>query len=581
LKKVFYLLYVHADFGNTDEIDPDAIALVKELDGLPLALSTTGAYLKHVTTSFSEYLRLYEASWLKLQTSSPKLNSYEDRSLYTTWHVTFDRIEQQNPASAKLLKLWAYFDRQDIWFELLQHGSSTDDEWIRTLIEDEINFNKAIRLLCEYGMVEANVCDRQLSGSGGYSVHSCMHSWTVFVLNKEWDETLARLALTCVASEVPSTNADHWWLLQRRLLQHATRQERFIIDGKVDNNGMDWALHNLATLYSNQGKLAEAEDMYIRALQGHEEALGPKHTSTLNTVNSLANLYSDQGKLAEAEEMYIRALQGKEEALGPKHISTLNTVNNLANLYFNRGKLAEAEEMYIQALQGKEEALGLKHISTLDTINNRAVLYSDQGKLAEAEEMYIRALQGKEEALGPKHTSTLDTVNNLAVLYSNQGKLAEAEEMYIQALQGCKEALGPKHTSTLSTVNNLANLYFNQGKLAEAEEMYIQALQGYEKALSLELVPSYIPALNTIVNLGNIYSETERTEMAKAMYIRALSGYSTVRGPLSDICKDLEGRLQVLQLTPTDSHMHQDASPETGAKKSKSLVQRLLRQVRR
>src|ERR1700761_853366 len=71
--------------NGTDKLDPDAIALVSKLDGLPLALSTAGAYLEHVTTSFSEYLRLYEASWLKLQTTSPRLSSYENRSLYTTW----------------------------------------------------------------------------------------------------------------------------------------------------------------------------------------------------------------------------------------------------------------------------------------------------------------------------------------------------------------------------------------------------------------------------------------------------------------------------------------------------------------
>ncbi|KAL5389916.1 hypothetical protein DPSP01_001976 [Paraphaeosphaeria sporulosa] len=56
--------------------------------------------------------------------------------------------------------------------------------------------------------------------------------------------------------------------------------------------------------------------MYSRTLQGREEALGPKHTSTLMTVNNLGLLYADQGKLAEAEAMYSRALQGKEEALG-------------------------------------------------------------------------------------------------------------------------------------------------------------------------------------------------------------------------------------------------------------------------
>jgi hypothetical protein len=54
--------------------------------------------------------------------------------------------------------------------------------------------------------------------------------------------------------------------------------------------------------------------MYLRALKGKEETWGPKHTSTLNTVNHLGVLYANQGKMKEAEEMYLRALQGKEEA---------------------------------------------------------------------------------------------------------------------------------------------------------------------------------------------------------------------------------------------------------------------------
>ncbi|OAL57295.1 hypothetical protein IQ07DRAFT_594678 [Pyrenochaeta sp. DS3sAY3a] len=93
-------------------------------------------------TSFSEYLRLYNASWLKLQRTSPRLNSYEDRALYTTWQVTFDRIQKQDAASAQLLKLWAYFDKRDLWFGLLQHARSAGDEWIQRLTEDELGFNK-------------------------------------------------------------------------------------------------------------------------------------------------------------------------------------------------------------------------------------------------------------------------------------------------------------------------------------------------------------------------------------------------------------------------------------------------------
>jgi tetratricopeptide (TPR) repeat protein len=68
-------------------------------------------------------------------------------------------------------------------------------------------------------------------------------------------------------------------------------------------------------------------------LQGKENALGPDHTSTINTVRNLGNLYRNQGKLVEAEKMYQRALQGYEKALGADHTSTLDTVSNLGNLY--------------------------------------------------------------------------------------------------------------------------------------------------------------------------------------------------------------------------------------------------------
>jgi hypothetical protein len=104
-------------------LDPDAVKLAKELDGLPLALATAGAYLDQSAIGFSDYLRLYKASWTRLLETSPELNSYEDRTLYSTWQVSFDHVKQRNE-----LRLWAYFDNQDIRFELLRDCNSKDPE---------------------------------------------------------------------------------------------------------------------------------------------------------------------------------------------------------------------------------------------------------------------------------------------------------------------------------------------------------------------------------------------------------------------------------------------------------------------
>lgn len=198
--------------------------LAEELDGLPLALATAGAYLDQApATSFSDYLRLYKASWLRPQQTSPELTSYEDRMLYSTWQISFEHIRRQNNHAAKLLQLWGYLDNQDIWLELLQGTDSEDPEWICELTKDELSFNEAIGVVCNHGLVEESASSQGLIESRGYSMHGCVHAWTTHVLNQEWDYDMAKLALKLIALHVPWNDSDRWWVTQRRLLQHANR----------------------------------------------------------------------------------------------------------------------------------------------------------------------------------------------------------------------------------------------------------------------------------------------------------------------------------------------------------------------
>ena len=262
-------------------LDPDAVKLAKDLDGLPLALVTAGAYLEQTAISFSDYLRLYKESWTRLMKTSPELSSYEDRTLYSTWQLSYDHVKRRNQLSAELLRLWAYFDNQDIWFELLKHGDSEDPEWIRELTKDELSFNEAVRVLSDHGLVEVDMSSQERIESRGYSIHGCVHSWSVYVLNQKWDYDLVKLALKFVGSHVPTEESAKWWLTQCRLLQHAARCSHAVLNCMVTGDGMEWELHYLGLLYVDQGKLDEAEKMYQRALQGKEKAWGPDHTSTL------------------------------------------------------------------------------------------------------------------------------------------------------------------------------------------------------------------------------------------------------------------------------------------------------------
>jgi tetratricopeptide (TPR) repeat protein len=460
--------------------DPYAAMLAKRLDGLPLALATAGTYLNQTVVSFSDYLQLYNNRWDDLRKYSDELLDYKDRTLYSTWNLSLQQVRSQDPEAAELLRLMAYLDNQDVWYELFQAGVKDLSLWWSDVVENEMRFNRTMSKLYDYSLIEKEII------TGSYSLHTCVHDWTLEYLNRGLDDKICQIAVHCVAESVKWETEKDYWVINRRLVRHAQRLKYNRIQRSISWSSIDMKdLFCIGYLYSQLDMKAEAEEMYIWALRGYEEALGPEHTSTLDTVNNLGRLYADQGKVAEAEEMYMRALRGYEKALGSEHTSTLDTVNNLGSLYADQDRMAEAEGMYMRALQGYEKAWGPEHTSVLNTINNLGLLYQNQSKMVEAEEMYMRALRGYEKAWGPEHTSTLDTVNNLGSLYADQGRMAEAEGMYMRALQGYEKAWGPEHTSVLNTINNLGLLYQNQSKMVEAEEMYMRALRGYERAMGV------------------------------------------------------------------------------------------------
>ena len=57
--------------------------------------------------------------------------------------------------------------------------------------------------------------------------------------------------------------------------------------------------------------------MQIRAV------LGDEHTTTLTSMNNLTNLLRAQGKLAEAEPLFLEALRTRRTVRGDEHPDTL------------------------------------------------------------------------------------------------------------------------------------------------------------------------------------------------------------------------------------------------------------------
>ena len=118
-----------------------------------------------------------------------------------------------------------------------------------------------------------------------------------------------------------------------------------------------------------------------------------------------------------------RALAIREQALGPAHPDTAQSLNNLGVLLRTAGDLVAARPYYERALAIFEQALGPDHPDTAQSLNNLAILCYYQNELEEAARLMRRALAICETKLGPDHPDTQRSRQNLAAIEERlQGK---------------------------------------------------------------------------------------------------------------------------------------------------------------
>jgi tetratricopeptide (TPR) repeat protein len=67
------------------------------------------------------------------------------------------------------------------------------------------------------------------------------------------------------------------------------------------------SLNNLAVLYRDQGRYAQAEPLFQRALAIWEKALGPEHPNVATALENYARLFREMKRGAAARELEARA----------------------------------------------------------------------------------------------------------------------------------------------------------------------------------------------------------------------------------------------------------------------------------
>jgi CHAT domain-containing protein/Flp pilus assembly protein TadD len=177
-----------------------------------------------------------------------------------------------------------------------------------------------------------------------------------------------------------------------------------------DNPDVAAPLNNLAGLYRDHGRYAEAVPLFERALAIREKANGPDDPDVAATLNGLALLYQGQGRYGDAELLYKRSLAIREKSLGPDYRDVAESLNNLGILYWKQGRYAEAEPLFKRSLAIFEKTLGSEHPDVALSLNNLAEFYRIQGRYSDALPIVQRTIS----------QNTADKYTAFAVLYGSE-----------------------------------------------------------------------------------------------------------------------------------------------------------------
>ncbi|KAI9903679.1 hypothetical protein N3K66_000208 [Trichothecium roseum] len=255
------------------------------------------------------------------------------------------------------------------------------------------------------------------------------------------------------------SSAGHADKAEELQLQVIAAQRGKVSDDSFESNRLMLSYqHNLADIFGQQGRWAEAESLYALVLEGEKRLHGADHED-IATMTGLASAIESQGRYDEAERLQVSLLALSCRLYGEDHPDTLTAMMNLAWTQARQRRYADAELLQADVLTRAIDLLGPDHPQTLAAKVTLSTTYYKQGRYAEAEPLESSAFEARKRLFGEDHPDTLVAMHNLARTKQVMGKRDEA----LALLQAClvlqRSRLGPSHSDTLTSASILAQWY--------------------------------------------------------------------------------------------------------------------------
>ena len=322
---------------------------------------------------------------------------------------------------------------------------------------------------------------------------------------------------------------------------------------------------DLAYLYKNQGKLAEAETTCRSGLELQVKAYSQSHPYVAYTLRILSEIYqrqaryqeavetleqaitimreftlendqelapfkvdmarllATQGDYVKAESYFKNAIASIENNYGPDHLYTSRVLSSMAAQYILQERYADAEELISRALPIQERVYGPDHHFLVPAWLVKSSIYEAEGDLVNTKMLLEKSLGAVENLTDSGHMVECDVLNRLGGLYILSKEYTKAEEVLQRALKVLESSECTDSDRTAVALNSLAKVYISQGKYSEAQNLCGRALDMLESIFD-EHHPNVADVLETQVQLnretGNMMEAAKLQQRAEEIRVR-------------------------------------------------------------
>jgi tetratricopeptide (TPR) repeat protein/DNA-binding XRE family transcriptional regulator len=455
-----------------ETLQAQAQAIVRELDGLPLALDQAGAYIEETGCGVSGYLERYQTRKADLLKRRGRLSIDHPESVSTTFALSFERVERMNEAGADVLRLCAFLDPDAIPEELFTESASELGPILATIAADPLAFDEMLALLRSYSLVHRHADTRTLT----------VHRLVQVVLRERMSADTRRLwverALRAVHRVFPPLGMIDTRLRCQRYLAHALCCIQFVERERLFFPEAMQLLTRTGIYLRDRACYAEAELLLQQALHIHEQLEFPAYQDLAVTLHQLGRLYFEQGCYAQAETCWQQTIALQNEHLERHSRERIETLNQLALLYMGQNRIHDAEPLIQQALLLWERMEAYSSVGILSLIVG-GWCYVQQGRYQEAEPLLRRAL-ALEEQEEPENLYVIHGFCQIGCLYELEGDYHEAEKFFQRGL-ALWERLEFPHPCVAIVCNHFASLRIRQQRYDEAEAYFRRAIATWEQ----------------------------------------------------------------------------------------------------